>query len=252
MEKPIIFQGDMVRAILDGRKTQTRRVIKLPRFVKEHDSEIAVWSLGKKPTSWESNEFAFMDYAWPIETYPTYVKCPYGKVGDKLWLRETHYLYGHWVKNGKTKTGKQAYKFVAKKSTDACYFGARYLDNPPIKICTKKNEAGWFKCPSIFMKKEDARTWVEKTGVRVERIQDITEVDAKAEGVQELCRFGVWGWEYYGDVSPAKLKSIRCSTICKTARRSFHGLWDSINKKRGFGWDKNPWVWVIEFKVIKP
>ncbi len=221
MEKPILFKSDMVQAILDGRKTQTRRIIKLPRLTEEPDGHVAVWSLGKKPESWESNEFAFMDYAWPIETYPTYAKCPYGKVGDKLWVREN---------------------ILLRREKDTPYFDTLYCaDNTYIDGEETHKLDDWFLhycmwydrgkaqqiIPSIHMKKELARIWLEVTGVRVERVRDISNDDRKAEGV-----------------------IIR--NIGETYWRAFRTLWNSINKKRGYGWDKNPFVWVIEFKVIKP
>ena len=218
-EKPISFNSEMVRAILDDRKTQTRRVCKDQTATKYEwleNCEIYPLTLGEGYTGWGKDcGFSFL--------VPT--KCPYGKVGDLLWVKETNFLYGHWIKNGKTKTGKQAYKFMPEKSTKNMHFGARYLDNPPVEICTKKNELGWFKRPSIFMAKIHTRTWVEKTGIRVERVQDITNGDIQAEGAAE---FG-----------------------CVTHRLNFETLWNSINEKRGHGWDVNPWCWCISFKKVK-
>ena len=83
--------------------------------------------------------------------------------------------------------------------------------------------------PSIHMPKLAARIWLEITRVQVEKVQDITEADAKAEGAEPVC-----GLDQKPDY-----------------RGGFYFLWDSINAKRGFGWDVNPWVWVVEFKVVK-
>lgn len=196
-ERPILFNSEMVRAILEGRKTQTRRVCKLEGYDGGELYEVRDGIL-----------------------YPVLDLCPYGKPGDRLWVRETHYLFGKWIKNGKTKTGRQKWKFKCLRKE------ALYLDNPPATISTKKTDLGWFKRPSIFMPRWASRIILETTEIRVERVQEISEEDATAEGV-------------------AFTKYINA-----TARYHFKELWDSINAKRGFGWDKNSYVWVLTLKRV--
>jgi hypothetical protein len=195
-ERPILFSGEMVRAILDGRKTMTRRVIKpQPRFIE---------SSGR----WE----------WPIPTSKIHKGCctsvvtasrewweylmpdqfPY-RPWDRLWVRET------WQNNP--------------------YGGIVYRAGSGIVNCAGR---GWR--PSIFMPRWASRITLEITGVRVERVRDISESDAKAEGVTP----SIVGrdFDYLG------------------YRAGFQSLWDSINSKRGYSWASNPWVWVVEFKRV--
>ena len=130
--------------------------------------------------------------------------CPYGVPGDRLWVRETFYSNGMC------------------KNTMSCHYRATYngLFTP--------DTVPWKWTPSIFMPRWASRITLEITGVRVERVQDISEEDARAEGIPDEYRAG--HRIYY--------------------RPRFKTLWDSINAKRGFGWDSNPWVWVVEFKRV--
>ena len=191
-ERPIIFSTEMVNAILEGKKTQTRRVIK-------HSKKL-----------------------WIQEQVSNINKCPYGQVGDRLWVKETHYRYGKWNKNGFTKTGRQKWAFKA-TSKDVKYF-----DNPPddVKPNSYRKEA-WYKRPSIFMPRLVFRITLEITGIRVERLQKITEKDAIAEGFVSF--------------------QIMPSGIIE----NFRAYWNFINAKRGYSWESNPWVWVIEFRSIE-
>jgi len=187
-ERPIIFSSEMVRAILDGKKTQTRRVIK---------SQINC----NRVYHAEQDRWLFYDISNDSYDLELDIKCPYGKPGDKLWCKET---------------------FV--RQYTGFDYGIIYKADG-IKI---SEDMKW--SPSIYMPRWASRIILEITGIRVERIQDITEEDAKAEG----CEIG----HGLTDDSPF------------FAREAFQKLWDSINAKRGYGWYENPWVWVIEFKVI--
>ena len=170
-ERPIIFNTEMVKAILEGRKTQTRRVIK-----PQPSGIILVWE-----------------------------HCPYGQVGDRLWVRET-WNAGH--------DGQSLPVFKAGLSADL----------------TKELEAdelwsGWK--PSIHMPRWASRITLEITEIRVERLQEITEEDAKAEGC---------------------VKQIKDGLIFDSAIHEYSWLWDSLNAK--YPWESNPWVWVISFKGV--
>jgi len=202
-EKPILFNSEMVRAILDGRKTQTRRILKRQPvgngFICSNGSH---WGI-KEPTFISKNS-------------------PY-QVGDLLWVRESYWY-------------REEDKMV-------CYDDAscRFLNWSKDKIFTKAGEKlespsemkqyGFKRMPSIFMPKALSRIWLEITAVRVERVQDISEVDAKAEGVVLSV--------------DTLFPTINAAT---KQRQQFPILWNSINAKRGFSWESNPFVWVIEFK----
>lgn len=214
-EHPIIMTGESVRAILDDRKTQTRRIVSLRQLPCSYEAvdygaengEI-VWELGKQPKHYNSGEFAFFDPPFSVDTYPWYVKCPYGKVGDRLWVRETwqgfNKLSGSIISNG-----------IPKVNYGRGFWAAYKADNIADPKCKWR--------PSIHMPKWAARIWLEITDIRVERVQDISEADAESEGI--ICP------EWYSG--------------------EFKILWDSINKNRGYGWETNCWVWVVEFKRIK-
>ena len=164
-------------------------------------------------------------------------KCPYGQVGSILWVRETHYRYGKWIKNGITKTGRQ--KWAIKPVENG--FNVRYFENPPSYICKKKDEIGYFKRPAIFMPRKYARLFPEITEIRVQRVQEISEVDAVAEGANPG----------YILASPTIFhkRLPNYTETPKDFRLGYQRLWDSINGKK-YPWASNPWVWIIEFKKV--
>lgn len=196
-EHPILFNTEMVRALLDGRKTQTRRIVKPQPEYRENESVPGHY--GTFFHGWNLDHSAVT-----IEDIIKY--CPYGQIGDRLWVRET------WQSN------EEKTKFIYK---------ADYAGNGGF-VCGEDILLGWR--PSIFMPKKACRLFLEIVDIRVERVMDITEEDSLAEGVQ-----------------PGKSMSMG---HIHTGKEHFWGLWDSINKKRGFGWNINPWVWVVEFKRI--
>lgn len=192
--RPILFSTEMVKAILEGRKTQTRREVKpQPEWDQLDVHNGKLMRKGGGVPSW----------------YETGIKCPYGKPGDILWVRET---YGRGV------SGKYYYK------TDESFVDQLVL--------------AWK--PSIHMPKAACRIFLKVKSVRVERLQDITPIDAAQEGIEIDTRqvSVVRHWLDYQN----KYKS------CTTAVGSFMSLWKFINGPES--WDANPWVWVIEFEVI--
>ena len=195
-EKPIIFSGPMVRAILDGRKTQTRRVVK----PQPHET---VGGLGSM--------IAWRDFRWCRggSIPDVAAECPYGQPGDRLWVRET------WADTS--------------KESRRCPVSYRATWPPDDEECR-----GFAWKPSIFMPRWASRLTLEVTGVRVERVQDITEEDALAEGVAVDI-----GLPY-------------CDPETPSARMMFKDLWNSINSRRSFGWDMNPFVWVVSFRRVRP
>lgn len=202
-ETGIIMSGEHPKLILDGIKTMTRRTWGLEK-------------INEKPDDWYISGFNTFQWYFCNKTDGEVlaIKCPYGQVGDRLWVRETHYRWGHWVKNGITKTGRQKWTFRADGK------GLRYFDNPPAFIPTERSVIGWRKRPSIHMPRWASRITLEITDIRAEKLQEITYQDIIAEGMIP------------------KKKPIR----------GFPILWDFLNAKRGFGWEVNPWVWVISFR----
>ncbi len=204
MEKPILFNTEMVQAILEGRKTVTRRVIKLPKHVEEQEN--GLYTLYAEGGAYIDAKF---------ETVKDYINPPY-KIGDILYVRET------WGIQSMKNYGKRV-KFLFKAETnkelkEVALSESRYDDM--LKYSFKN---GWQ--PSLFMPKEAARVFLEVTDVRVERVQGITYEESLKEGLKT--RYDGW-------------------TL------GFKNLWDSTLKKEQlglYGWDANPWVWVIEFKV---
>lgn len=197
-ERPILFSAPMVRAILDGRKTQTRRAVK---FRGAEDIETAGHGSGPWPWSPELDDWC---------------SCPHGEPGDRLWVRETWGLHRIHDK-----------RVFSELSPKVWYAADGALDGTTL--------VGKWR-PSIHMPRWASRITLEVTGVRVERLHDITEEDALREGIERHSQDDeTWftagkntsrGW--YAD-----------------GRAAFRGLWDSINGDES--WSVNPWVWVVEF-----
>lgn len=217
MAKAILFNTEMVRAILDGRKTCTRRVIELP----ENMDGVPV---GKSGDS--SNPLGFM--------YPGGIKRPPYQPGDILYVRETWERFECWNCEGDESGScpKEPQKSVLDKVC-GCYM---YRATDEIS-----GDAKWH--PSIRMPKEAARIWLKVTDVRVERLQDITPKGAESEGVGNL---------FYDDIGYGeKNYGTEVDTEYGIAKEQFAWLWESTIKKSDldrYGWDANPWVWVIEFE----
>jgi hypothetical protein len=213
-EKPILFSAEMVRAILDGRKSQTRRVVK-----PQKGGVIA----GAAAEPYHAIE-VFGGGQWHIASRMECRPCPYGIPGNQLWVKETHYKYGKWIKDGFTAKGKQRWRFRA--LTTEC----RYFDYPPPGVKPNSFRKGaWYKRPSIFMRRADSRITLEITAIRVQRVQDISEMDCYAEG-----------------------RSLNDETdpVSRPGAAWFRELWDKINAKRGYPWESNPWVWAVSFRRI--
>lgn len=218
---PILFSPVMVQAIQEGRKTQTRRIVK-------DQASCKVLEYGH---DWKVKEF--------------WARCPYGQQGDILWVKETHYRFGRWVKNGQTKTGRQKWKFVP----DNGFENIRFLDEKPAVVNSTKTGRGlgWYKRSSLFLPKKLARIFLQVEEVRVERLQDIGEEDAFKEGIKLSVNNKV-----KHNSQPGEMVSVdpfrKDDEVFYDAKNAFRSLWEFIN---GIGsWEQNPWVWVIVFKKI--
>ncbi len=197
-ETPILFSGPMVRALLAGQKTQTRRIIK-PQPVPLRQC-VDGWR-------WKGEHHDFM-----IEV------CPFGKPGDRLWVKETFFA-----------PPKHEPKFAAIVA-DFIYRADYEYREPDRSVI-----APYRWRPSIFCTRKASRITLEITSVRVERLNDISEADARAEGA-EIQKETPGGW-------------IICGPRIGSYKEGYRWLWESIN---GAGsWDANPWVWVIEFRADK-
>ena len=214
-EKPILFSGPMVRAILDGRKTQTRRAIKyLPPLG---------WPLDWCP-KWLRDKVGFAKLAGHPERY-----CPYGQPGDRLWVRETH----RW-------DGVDPKIAVREKRTDTLTYRADWDGDRAIDDCPWR--------PSRFMPRWASRITLEITDVRVERLQDITEDDAMAEGLERVALDGLMEMTPLGMRPEIGWMNYSAGGGFNKAARSFATLWQSINGKDS--WEQNPWVWVVSFRKL--
>ena len=196
-EKPIIFSGPMVRAILDGRKTQTRRVVKY-----EVDFLGGSGDSPDDPRNWGFEDCENGGW-WTLrcdnqDGYTNELPSPF-QIGDVLWIKETTYAPPKPLKN--------------------CLGYVADGDHP--------HDRPYRKVPSIFMRRVAARIFLRVTGVRAERLQEISDDDCKAEG-------------------------IGSAPMLYRRREMFRGLWDSLNAKRGYPWSSNPWVWAYTFKIERP
>lgn len=215
--KPILFSTEVVRAILAGRKIQTRRVIKPQPLT---DANIRLTSINGILHIIDTN-FTFGEDLGGLDcTYANYVPLPY-QPGDILWVRETFYhAYATTTVNGLEYVLENTYYYKADYPSDKL--------NPP-----------WL--PSIHMPREVARIFLRVTNVRVERLQNISFDDAIAEGM------GREGHIAMGISCPESEEEFNFK---RYPERLFRRIWDNLNAKRGYGWDTNPWVWVIEFQRI--
>ncbi|EAM3158190.1 hypothetical protein AIQ76_16300 [Salmonella enterica] len=200
-ELGMIFNAEMVRAILDGRKTQTRRPIK---WKQTRFTEIA-----------ERDDGSLWPWAEDCERGgDIWFACPYGEIGDRIWVRETFRVHSR-----ATDVATLVYRASVRNSW------TEQTHRVPVAVCNKPTTPEKWT-PSIHMPRWASRITLEITDVRVERLNDIRECDAKAEGGQTECT--LIGDKYYP---------------------GFRSLWKSIYGEES--WAANPWVWVIEFKRVE-
>jgi hypothetical protein len=211
-ERPILFSGPMVRALLDGRKTQTRRM------VKPQPDRVELF-----PEGWGRNDGGAVNMFAPL-------RCPFGQPGDRLWVRESvaidYFASAPWLEPEK----RHGYR---------ADWNSRAADVVP--------EPKW--TPSIHMPRWASRITLEVTGVRVERLKDISESDAVAEGARRFDDLP--SIHPYGQDPRWSMEEPTSAGQClTTARFAFGNFWESINGPDS--WDANPFVWVVEFKRVTP
>ncbi|WP_395314810.1 hypothetical protein [Enterobacter roggenkampii] len=223
----MIFNGEMVRAILDGRKTQTRRVMKVQPsdgFHPTHNGyDLDLNAHWYTPGVVDKNGYlqpAKKDVFGVADENEGYT-CPFGAVGDRIWVREA--FQGPLV----SEEFLEEYRAYPAKfeNPEYCEYAADGGPRPEYCDLDDNLRHGWR--PSIHMPRWASRLTLEITSVRVERLRDLSEDDAKSEGITPPSGGVLPGWEY---------------------RINFRELWMSIYGSDN--WEANPWVWVIEFKVV--
>lgn len=228
-ERPILFSAPMVRAILDGRKTQTRRIMKAQPSPCDHKP----WP-GAYDPKWVCDEDGWhcatcgngVELA-RTKSGVTGIRCPYGDRGDRLWVRETwginHFEYCRPAPIPKARPADVEDQHLV-------YFATE-------DDCEIRNEMP--KCPAIHMPRWASRITLEVTEVRIERLNDISADDAEAEG---LWRGRARRHLFWQNVSECRLFEGR------SHKRAFAELWDSVNGEGA--WAADPWVWVVSFRHV--
>lgn len=211
-ESPILMSGAMVRATLGDLKTQTRRVVK-----PQPPANVTAFSVSEGGYQYLSGIWGQTDAAFVGEP----IGCPYGNRGDRLWVRET------WQSAAEMNVVAKADDYFLYKATDPDW--------------------STFECwkwrPSIFMPRAACRLPLEITDIRLQRLQDISEEDAIAEGI-----------DIFADGAGFTLPGPDGKTgpWHRNPEDAYQQLWDQLNAERGYGWEVNPWVWAITFKRITP
>jgi hypothetical protein len=259
-ERGMLFSKPMVLALLDGSKTQTRRVVK-PQPTEE-DGQI----YGGTIFGPEMYEPATIDKHGDMipgpEIFGIYtedgdwgVKCPYGKPGDRIWVRENFQpIYAEGWNEGKNDETGDPVNYKTGEGYDVSYPAT---DGIVEFYDSETDECSQRVWPSIHMPRWASRIDLEITGVSVERLQDISEADSAAEGIRPNWIGDLTGWNPvehgylpHDTNDEGEVPGVDIYDDLWTAKRCYQRLWESINGPGS--WDENPWVWVVEFRRVKP
>lgn len=225
VDRAITFSRSMVLAIDEGRKTMTRRLMPYQSAIATHAEYFSPIISGSSVYNYAGDEL--------ISTAPY-------RVGDRLWVRETHYALGRWepIEGVLTPTGQQKWRFVD------CSRGLPLFEPPAAGFRSSMSKTdpatiAWHKRLARFMPRKYSRTRLLVTAVRVERLHAITEVDARAEGIVDG-----------GCLTCGMPEPCECARPEPSARDAFAALWNSLHGPDA--WDADPWVAVINFQRVKP
>ncbi|WP_236237823.1 hypothetical protein [Pseudomonas faucium] len=252
-ERPILFSGPMVLAIVAGRKTVTRREIK-PRM-RSADTQ---FELHQQPDgSWRPLH-TFDESCMDAQGTEHPIVCPYGRTGDRLWVRET------WLEDPED-DGTWAYtQHMGCKGSPLSDIPKRFQKPEHCIFRASWEGPDMLWRPSIHMPRWASRILLEVTDVRVERLQDINDEQAQAEGMvytdfglqERPGRASIDGGKTFHPLKPQQAPGWHAGDATHPdqcldrARWAFANLWEKINGENS--WDANPWVWVVEFKRIEP
>jgi hypothetical protein len=254
-ERPILFSAPMVRALLDGSKSQTRRAVK-PEPSPYWNPVVGLYN----PVTIDNGGYEAPGpeiFGASDETQGR--RSPYGQPGDRLRVRETFFAFGRWETRYSEKKKRDEWHFV--DMTGECGHAYQYAaDAPDLPLAAGRGGAlpGWHKRPAIFMPRAASRILLEIVSVRVERLNDCSEMDAIAEGIEK-----------WGEPHPRRGQRWNCPPhaqrfgsgdnvedagfvggAVKDPREAYRGLWASINGPGS--WEANPFVWVISFRRVVP
>jgi hypothetical protein len=225
-ERGIIFSGDDPKLIAEGRKTQTRRLIK----PQPESNTTRMYPIQTLDFSVDTNEWVreWLNKGRPW-TDNVKFRCPYGIAGDRLWMREAFHIR-RW----------------GRKNSDRVLLVGWYGTGADFEITLTEKESALYRAwkrktgnfPSIFMFRSLSRALMDLLKVRAERVQDISEEDAKAEGVEPL----LLPSGTVADLNEGDTTGGRRATF----KAGYSALWDSLHGKGA--WERNDWVWVLDFK----
>lgn len=241
-EKPILFSGPMVRALLDGRKTQTRRVVKWPLMSASDGRRCRVFGTDDVE---EINRLMAIRQHAPL----LHVSQPYGRPGDRLWVRETHaQVFEVDIPAGRPRGSIGTAGSPARPEWRSRYVYAADGPMPNVQWHHVGDSQPVRWNPSIHMPRAASRILLEVTSVRVERLQDMEgqtafESDALKEGINRI-HHGDGEYMYHA------FRNEPHPNNWVDPCDAFRELWGSLNAARGHGWDVNPWVWVVEFRRV--
>lgn len=236
--RPVLFAGPMVRAILDGRKTMTRRLVDVPMMSPNGCPlrEIVPSLLANRGDLWDAR--------YEIDN-PKAIRCPLGGVGDHLWLRETWLEGACWYDPARCgPLNPYDPDFAVYYRSDGELAWAKYVG------CTR-HSGGWR--PSIHMPRWASRITLEITGVRVEKLAAITDADAIAEGARRFDDIPLDPWHRDPRTAPRWSMGDPATTghCMETPRLAFGNYWNKLAGRKDGYWDEGAWVWVIEFRRLE-
>ena len=237
-ERGIIFNGEMVRAILSGSKTQMRRVIKSPATTLQNNGTNCIVYREAGDPWYKDYVFSMRGHSgvWNDYTLPQFLAlCPFGQVGDRLWVRETFRVHSR-----ATDVATIAYKASERQSW------TQQVARVPIELCTKQvSPEAW--TPSIHMPRWASRITLEITDIRVERLNDISEADAINEGL--IKEAYDWRSSEFPMANVAYRTYLESERRYSSPKQCYQSLWESIYGQDS--WQSNPFVWVVEFKRVE-